>query len=312
MTASFTKLATSALIGAAAFLCSAPAAAAPISIRSLAAQEMHLATIAYRIGIARAGICPNREMMTGMVLHDLTQYDRLMRPAVSRAFSLTNGIGVLGLVPDSAAAQAGLQIDDEILSVGGHSVEDASAQTAGSKSSWRMERFQNAMQAALDVGPTKLLIRRHGDLRTIFLNGQPGCGGRLSLTNSSVQNAWSDGTHVVVTIGMSQMAASDDEIAFVIAHEMAHNILDHSRNSDKRMGIFGFGRGLARAKRSEIEADRFAVRLMRDGGYGPAGGVAFLRKASRRMWWSISFDHPGFGKRIRTVKAAIAAAGIPA
>jgi Zn-dependent protease with chaperone function len=310
MTASFAKLVTVALAGTAAFLVSSPAAAEAVSIRSLAAQETHLATIAYRIGTASAGICPHREMMTGMVVHDLTQYDRGVRPAISQAFSLTSGVGVLGLVPDGAAARAGLQIDDEILAVGGRSVEDPSAQQGGSRSSWRMERFQQAMQAALNAGPTELLIRRRGELRTLSLEGQAGCGGRLSLTNSSVQNAWSDGTHVVVTTGLSRMAGSDDEIAFVIAHEMAHNILDHSRRAQKPMGIFGFG--LSRARRSETDADRFAVRLMSGGGYRPAGGVAFLQKASRRMWWSVSLDHPGFGRRIRTVQAAIAAAGVQA
>lgn len=312
MRASFTKSAAAALAGAAAFVSSSPATAAPISIRSLAAQEMHLATIAYRIGTANAAICPHREMMTGMVLHDLTQYDRDVRPAVSRAFSLATGIGVLGVVPGSAAAQAGLQVDDEILRVGGRSIEDSSAEVAGSRSSWRMERFQGVIEAALEAGPAELLIRRRGELRTLSLTGQPGCGGRLSLTNSSAQNAWSDGTHVVVTTGISRMAGSDDEIAFVIAHEMAHNILDHSRRAEKPMGIFGFGRGLSQARRSETDADRFAVRLMSDGGYRPSGGIAFLRKASRRMWWSISLDHPGFGSRIRNVREAMAAAGLQA
>jgi predicted Zn-dependent protease len=120
--------------------------------------------------------------------------------------------------------------------------------------------------------------------------------------NSREKNAWADGRYVIVTTAMLELARSDDEVAFIIAHEMAHNILGHSHPTRRRNGIFG---GISRVKKGEIEADSFAVHLMSGAGYRPLGGISFLQNARRRMWWNVSLDHPGFDRRIRVVSAAM-------
>jgi Zn-dependent protease with chaperone function len=283
-------------------LASAPAAAAPVSIRAFAAQQVRLATIAYRISTASAELC-RPAALTGIITHDLTEYDRSLRPAVSRAFSLTSGIGVVGIVPESAAARAGLQIDDEIVRVGDVSVEDESAFGVAAKSYNRHKAFAALLAGARPSGAVQLLVRRNGQLRSVEITPEAGCGGDVALANSSQLNAWSDGAHVVVTTAMNRLARSDDEIAFVIAHEMAHNILGHSQGAGQRRGIFG---GIAKARRDETDADSFAVGLMSRGGYQPEGGITFLRTVGRRLWWALSLDHPTFDRRVRTVSTAIA------
>jgi predicted Zn-dependent protease len=111
---------------------------------------------------------------------------------------------------------------------------------------------------------------------------------------------------VIVTTGIARFSRSPDEIAFVIAHEMAHNILGHSTKSHN-FGIFGS----SEAVRDEIEADSYAVRLMAKAGYEPAGGISFLQHAQRRLWWNVSLDHPSFGRRIENVAAAMRTTGTP-
>jgi S1-C subfamily serine protease len=306
MRLSVCRKSASAAAAIAALLMSCPAAAAPVSLRSFAAQQMHLQTIAYRIGTASSAMCANPDMLTGMVLHDLSQYDPEVRPAVARAFSLGAGVGVIQIVPGSAAERAGLRIDDEIVAVDGRSIADPSVYSQARKSYARMERITALLEAALRNGATQLLVRRGGTLMRVTLQADRGCGGELSLIDSGDTNAWSDGQQVAVTTAMAQLANDDDEIAFVIAHEMAHNILGHSRTSSD--GIFGFSFGLSRSRQSELAADQLAVRLMSGGGYNPEGGIDFLEIARRRFWWaSFSLDHPGFGRRIQVVSAAIAA-----
>ncbi len=295
------KSAATALLAATSLMIAAPAAAAGVSVRTLAAQEARLATMAYRMATANANLCSRPEMMTGLILHDLTQYQPAKRVEVSRAFSLNSGIGVLQLVPGSAAARAGLRIDDEIIAVGGVRVENPSAIQTSLTSFGRMQGFADILQARLERGPTDLLIRRSGQVERVTMTAERGCGGQLSLSPSSGLNAWSDGRHIVLTMGMDQFAGDDDQIAFVIAHEMAHNILGHFTRPSK-MGIFGSFRGRDR----ELDADGFAVRLMANSGYQPAAGIAFLEHSQRRLWWAFSFDHPGFGNRIRIVAAEIA------
>lgn len=283
-------------MAAGAVALSAPLSAAPMSLRAFAEQQMHIATIGYRLNAANANRCAQPHMLTGMLLHDLSQYDSAVRPAVSQAFSLGSGFGIIQIVPGSAAERAGLHIDDEIIAVRGVSIEDPAAVARSGKSYRRMERFAAFLQSSLQSGATELLIRRNGAVSRVMIQGEAGCGGELSLLNSNEQNAWSDGSHVAVTTGMLRLAHSDDEVAFVVAHEMAHNMLGHSRSSVAQ--IFG-------GRRSEIDADQMAVGLMTYAGYRAESGISFLEAARRKFWWSISLDHPGFGSRIRAVTAAI-------
>ncbi len=299
MRPSFRKLAM--LVGVTAGTCMhSNASARPISIRALAAEEVRLATIANRISLVNTHACATRGNVTGLVLHDLTRYERELRGAVSQSFSLGGGIGVIGVVPGSAAARAGLSIDDEIVAIGGRSVEihDASARP---KSYGRISEFDRQLQSELLLGQATLTIRRAGKAMQVNLPAQPGCGGKLVLSSSSVLNAWADGEHVIVTTGMSALARTDDEIAFVIAHEMAHNILRHTASRNAQT----FFLGVSRLKNGEIDADRFAVQLMAGAGYQPAGGISFLKNAKKRLWWSFSLDHPGFGSRIKVVAKAM-------
>jgi len=297
------------LLAAAYLLIHAPASAAPVSVRTLAAEEAKMATIAFRMAVANSQACSRPEMMTGLILHDLTQYEPAQRPAVSRAFALNSGFGVLELVPGSAATRAGLKIDDEIISVGNVSVEDPARVARSNKSFHRMEEMSARLQSGLRSGPVPLLIRRKGQLHRVDLKGEPGCGGHLSLSNSSVRNAWADGKHIIVTTGMTKFARSNDEIAFIIAHEMAHNILGHVHGQNETRGIFGIGS--SRSKSIEIDADSYAVQLMSKAGYQPDAGVSFLKHSQRRLWWTLSLGHPSFGRRVQSVLTAISSLKAP-
>ena len=293
--------------GVAALTAGSAAGATGLSVRDLGALQMRVKAIGYRIAEANARACARPEMMSGIVSHDLTQYGPEARTAVSQAFSLTDGFGVLQIVPGSAADRAGLRIDDEIIKVGDTIVEDPWAVQRSAPSYAREEQFSRILSAELAKGPTQFTVRRAGQLVRLTIAGQAGCGGDVILSNSSDLNAWSDGHHVMVTTAMMQQTRSDDELAFVIAHEMAHNILGHSDKMDSPGLLALFGFGSSRVKHMEMDADSYAVPLMTYAGYAPQAGVSFLGTARRRMWWSdMSIDHPSFGRRMKIVEAAIA------
>jgi Peptidase family M48/PDZ domain len=296
-----------ALAGVVAVTMGSAADATGMSVRELGADQLRVATIGYRIAAANAQSCARPEMMSGIIAHDLTQYPAAARPLVSQAFSLHAGFGVLQIVPGSAADRAGLKIDDEILAIGNQVVEDQSAVDGARQSYAREDRFFGMLSATLAKGPARLLVRRAGQVLHLTIEGQAGCGGTVILSTSSDLNAWADGNRVMVTTAMIRQAANDDELAFVVAHEMAHNILGHANNPNDSMGLFGLlGFGSARVKRMEVAADTYAVSLMNAADYSPFGGISFLQGASRRMWWSdLSLDHPSFGRRIKIVTAAI-------
>jgi S1-C subfamily serine protease len=294
---------------AAAVASGSAAGAAGLSIQELGVFQVRVKAIGYRIAAANSGTCARPQMMTGIVAHDLTQYLPAARPLVSRVFALNAGIGVLQVVPGSAADRAGLHANDEILAVGNRSVEDAAAIHSAPQSYAREDQFLAVLAAELAKGPTPLLVRRGRQLVRLTLNGERGCGGEVFLSDSSELNAWSDGSRVMITTAMVRQAGSDDgELAFVIAHEMAHNILGHSSGRNESLSLLGWlGFGSSRLRRMEGDADGFAVPLMDAAGYSPQASLRFLDTARRRMWWSdLSIDHPSFGRRIKIVTAAIA------
>ena len=57
-------------------------------------------------------------------------------------------------------------------------------------------------------------------------------------------NAWADGEQVYVTNSLIRYAKTDDELAFVLAHEFGHNIMEH-RSSHMRNAVLGMMAGAA-------------------------------------------------------------------
>jgi len=137
------------------------------------------------------------------------------------------------------------------------------------------------------------------------------------------------GGFIYVTAGMLRFTRSDDELAFVLSHEIAHVNQRHHVQMIERQFIFGalvalltgnegstrqiaqlvrglISRGYSRDH--EFEADRVGIDLMRRAGHAPAGAVAFmerLRAAEGRdpSSFEVLFrTHPATGERLDRVR----------
>ncbi len=114
-------------------------------------------------------------------------------------------------------------------------------------------------------------------------------------------NAFSlPGGYVFVNRGLIDRAANDDELAAVIAHEVAHVTARHAvKRYESGLGMqlaqlaavaarqgaaaSGLGVGmraaqLAYARQDELEADRLGVKYMKAAGFDPRGMLSFLKK----------------------------------
>ena len=125
-------------------------------------------------------------------------------------------------------------------------------------------------------------------------------------------NAEADGRYVQVTTALAQYVADDAELAAVLAHEFAHNILGHRVRLDAARvsrGFFGnFGRNAARIRETEIEADRFSIYLLDRAGYDPEAAVRFwTRFGQHGLNFLGSPTHPNWRSRIALFETEIAA-----
>ena len=90
------------------------------------------------------------------------------------------------------------------------------------------------------------------------------CANKVGITPSPVKNAHTNGQTILVTTAMID-AVSNDELAFVIAHELAHSVAGH----DIENGSY---------PAAELEADRIALFLMARAGFHLPAADSALQK----------------------------------
>lgn len=263
-------------------------------------QELRLETIGYRLRRSNAAHCETPEILTGMMLHDLGSYSAKTRSALGDQLGLTYGFGIQKFVPGSAADHAGLLPRDEIIGINGQDLKDFATDAISRKATYnRIERFVDHLATALRQGPATLRIRREGSERDVILTGELGCGGGMVMIESSQLNAWSDGKNTAVTTRMMQLAGSDDELAFVVSHEMAHNILHHARKLEQKSSLLAeFGIGSRKVKQAEVEADTLAMNLLASAAYDLDAPERFLRRAAPLQFFNLAISHPSVSRRI--------------
>lgn len=96
--------------------------------------------------------------------------------------------------------------------------------------------------------------------------------------SQSYFNAFS-GVNGKVVLGQDlfdQDLYSDDELAFVIAHEIVHSIKDHARQEFTEN--YGAVEHIKLSQRLELEADYLALDLVKRAGYNAKKGVVYLKK----------------------------------
>ena len=303
------------LLTAFALLAMTPAGAwqppsADASLLAMRALDQRVATIGYRLATAGRALCAAHQNLPGFAVHDLSQYGASFRPAAIRAFGLDAGPGVLALVPGSPADRAGLRLDDVLLSLDGQALPHGDP--GRDRSFDRMAHILDALEAAFADGSAEVEIKRAGARLMLHIGTEPGCASRFQLVPSGRLNAEADGRYVQVTTAITAYVADDAELAAVLAHEFAHNILGHRVRLDAARvsrGFFGnFGRNAARIRETEIEADRYSVYLLDRAGYDPQAAVRFwTRFGQRGLNFLGSPTHPNWRSRIALFETEIAA-----
>jgi beta-barrel assembly-enhancing protease len=260
-----------------------PNAATQTSLLALQAIDLRVATLAQRLATSGGDLCRNQTGWTGIVVHDLAEYER--DGASARvAFGLGNGVAISVVVADSAAAKAGFRSHDEIMSINGKPVSTA-----------------DTVRDQLDgLAPMTLAIVR--GMQALYLTVEPdrGCASRVIAIPSRKLDAGADGKTVRIRTGVVGEAADDDELAFVIAHEMAHNILGHPALLDR------IGRRASTIRPTEVAADQLGVRLLKRAGYDPHAAARFWAHFGKKVDAGIFSDgtHQGTKDRVRTLEAA--------
>ena len=288
---------------------------------SLRAADARVAAVAYRLAVGASPYCPDAYPVTGMLLHHLAEYDEKGRRIEIERHGLDRGPGVLTVLADGPAARAGLQAGDVLLSVNGRPFPDARMMAAEEdRELWRaaVNTTEAQLEAALRLGPARLRVLRKGRELDATLSSIPGCPLRVRLAYDRQLNAFARDGYVIVTTRMLEFVRSDDELAIVIAHELAHNMLGHEQRLAAQKvptGIFrSFGKNAARVKATEMEADRLGLKLSWAAGYDIGTAPLFWKRFYDAVPGGLQIfrTHPGLKARQRVVSEVIAEVGAEA
>ncbi len=263
-----------------------PAGAAGVAdLRALQGLDSRVTDIGYRLATAAADLCGGGEPLAGLALHDAGQYDAAVRDTVRQAFGLDAGaMGVLAVARGGPAEAAGLRADDIIVAVDGEPLELPPVTRPATTR--RRDAALDQLDRALADGSATLTVARGAERLTLRLTATRGCASRIEIVPGSGMNAGANGRTVSVDGRLANFVRDDDELAAIIAHEMAHNIRNHRHLLDS-LGVKGgllsvVGKNPARIRCTEVEADYVGIYLMARAGFDPAAATRFWDRFTSR------------------------------
>jgi hypothetical protein len=299
-----------------------PSRAAPPSpadpLQELRAQDLRVASVSYRLALANKAFCPDATApQPGFTLHGLEQYEVADRERVSAGFALGRHVGIMAVVPFSPAQKAGLTAGDQLVAVNGRAL--AVAELGERPTRAFVEQAEKIISGRMKSGEVTLRVSSAGAFRDVRFVPELGCASNVELLPGHEVNAWADGRRVVISAGLVARCDTDDDLALVIAHELAHNLLRHGARlaagtgaRDGVMRLLGSGSGSATMRETEEEADRLAVVLTSTASYDLARAEQFMSGLLDRLdAASTAETHPDADRRLMLLRAEIANARDP-
>ena len=235
---------------------------------------------------ANAELCPKIRNSIGIRTHTLKAYSKRLRTSAGRVLGADETPRIFHVVKGSPADKAGLKRGDVILG------NDGEPAKFGSES-WKE-----------DLANKQIKIRRGTEEMSVNITPEMVCDYNLVLSNSSAINAFADGRNITMTTGMMDFVETDDELALIIGHELAHNTMGHIRKAITNYVITLGGTRYTRP--FESEADYVGLYYLTRAGYSPDNVDNFWRRLGTVSHKSINRakTHPTSPDRYLRIKAA--------
>ncbi|WP_052208060.1 M48 family metallopeptidase [Croceibacterium mercuriale] len=238
-------------------------------LETLFMQDRRLAMVAERLLVSNAPFCRAQMPLTGMILHSRDQYQGDWAAPLFAEGTLA----VAQVLPGTAAEIAGLQPGDGVTAIAGLPPVSAGTTVREAALTLLSQRWRAGDALRLE-------IMRDGTRRSVVLHPPAGCHAVVEIGTESGMMARTDGHIVHVPLRLAQ-AADDAEIAVIVAHELAHVILQHRSRLEAagiEKGLLGeLGRNRRLIRQAEEEADRLSVHLLANAGFELASAPAFWR-----------------------------------
>ena len=236
----------------------------------------------------------------------------------ARELSIGASVTVTHVASEGPAAIAGLKAKDIITAVNNNPlISGANASSV----------FRNLLNEELsDPSSIVLSVRRENEELEFSIEPVVVCDYPVQLVLTDDLNAYADGSSVYITRRMLRFTESDKELALVVAHELAHNIMGHIDKQQQNYwlgtafdiaartqgwdtdGYFGEQTGKAYTQDFEAEADYVGMYILANSGMDLDGATYFWRRMAVESPANIASGHtstnPATAERFLALESA--------
>lgn len=270
----------------------APETAAPspdkiASLQNWVDQQNRLYRVAAPLLLHNTELCDRHARhLLGLTAKNRYSYSTDHISSARAALGLGERLRVMNVLPGSSAERAGVQKGDTLLAIGneplpqGAKAEQAAARMVGT-----------AMRGRTNISMSLL---RDGKRMSVEIPLTRACAFGIELGDADHVNSYADGYRVMVTRGTLAYTQSDEELAYVLAKGIAHNIVapamrpDMGQTIDRLLlGGSGFSGKPATAITPyspvlDATADKLALYLLVRAGYRIDNALPFWKRLAAR------------------------------
>ena len=262
--------------------------------------------IATKIRISNADLCSDFSSpyygFDVWTIQDYKNANQVERRVLNNSYQLRENLKVMHVAEGSPAEKAGLRFGDEIDEINGQKL------STGYRTEIR--KGFNELVEKSKGNPIALKVWRDQSFIDLTLMPIKACRSSAFVDFSNEINAFADGHNIYIARGMLNFVKDDLELATVISHEIAHNVMHHvdaKKQNATVAGVFGFiidmtaavyginTQGEFTKMTSNIGGQAFSVEFEQEADYV---GIYFLKNAgyditkSADFWRRMAAENP--------------------
>lgn len=192
-----------------------------MAVTTYASQMQRLQEVLFRLNSGAVSLCAETEYSIGATMASSGYFDKDLDEAAQSLFGLDGKVKALFVASGSPAERAGLKAGDRVLSLNDAPIADEGPNA--------YKEAETALKnAAKDGMPVRLTIARGGKREKLEIMPVKACPYNSSqIVNNNAPNAFTNGKVTFVTTGLLDLVKTEEELALVVAHELAHNAMGH-------------------------------------------------------------------------------------
>ena len=261
--------------------------------RKEAADNQRFSEIAFSIRRDNVKFCKRKAFEIGITYATIDQHEEVWRDVARTEGKITERLTVLTVARESAAAAAGLLPGDKIVRVNGEDI--GVGPKAREEFKWALEDHEKQNMS--------LNVWRDGETHSIETAPSLVCKYPFYLIRQDDLNAWTDGQSVFFTTAMLRFVKSDDALALILGHELAHITLGHVRKQITNT-VIGAAIGAVVSELlgedvmeegAEIGSMAYSQDFETEADYVGAYFAArsgFDVENAAKVWWRIAMEYP--------------------